>query len=498
MALYIRMGITMIISFFTARVILQVLGVEDYGLNNVVGSVVAMFSFINGSMGTAVQRFYSIEIGKKNEDNLSKVFGTGLYLHIAVALITLIVAEIFAVFFLSQLNIPQERLFAAHVVFQISLLSLLLSILIIPYTALLRAREEFSKIAIIDVIKALLKLGLLYPLVHIDYDKLIIWSFLSFLLTLFYSLSLIKLAKKYKETKFQLIRDKILIKQMLRFVSFLVITVLASVFNKKGIVILVNLFFGLAINAAYAIAFQLSTLVNTFAMNFKQAVVPQLMSSYGSNNMQRFNKLIHLGTKVTFLLLMIVTIPLIFESHFILNLWLVEPPRFAPELTSLILIQANINVFYYFVYQAVHASGKIKNQQILTTTTYFLSVFVIFLSFKFGGSFYYAVFIPILFSVVRNIIVIYSAKKAIGFNTVYFFYNVVLRCIIFVLLLTLSILGITETLDQSFLRLFLVLLTSTVLTFGLGYYLVLNLEEKTTIKSYLPEILHRLKRHRKQ
>ena len=136
-ALYVRMGISMIISFFTTRITLQVLGVEDYGLNNLVAGVVSMFSFINASMGTAVQRFYSIEIGKNNKERLSKVFGTGLYLHILVALITLLLAELFAVFFLHKLEIPENRMFAAHIIFQISVISLILNIISVPYTALL-------------------------------------------------------------------------------------------------------------------------------------------------------------------------------------------------------------------------------------------------------------------------------------------------------------------------------------------------------------------------
>ncbi len=147
-ALYIRLGITMFISFFTARVMLQQLGVEDYGLNNLVGSIVTMFSFINGSMGTAVQRFYSIEIGKGNPERLGRVFGVGLYLHIIVAFITFLIAEIFAVFFLHKMNIPEDRMFAAQIVFQISVISLILNIINVPSAALLRAREMFSKTAV--------------------------------------------------------------------------------------------------------------------------------------------------------------------------------------------------------------------------------------------------------------------------------------------------------------------------------------------------------------
>ena len=163
-ALYIRMAFTMVVSFLTVRVTLQVLGSEDYGLNNLVGSVVSLLTFINGSMGTAVQRFYSYEIGKGNENQLSRVFGVGMFLHICVALITFLAGEIFALFFLSSLNIPVERMIAAHVVFQISLLSLIVDILSVPYAAMLRAREDFDKFAILDVVQAIFRLIILYLL----------------------------------------------------------------------------------------------------------------------------------------------------------------------------------------------------------------------------------------------------------------------------------------------------------------------------------------------
>lgn len=488
-ALYIRMGITMIISFFTARITLEVLGVEDYGLNNVVASLVTMFGFISGSMGTAVQRFYSIEIGKNNESVLSRVFGTGLYLHIIVAGITLIIAEIIAVFFLSKLNIPQERMFAAQCVFQISVISLVLNIINVPYAALLRAYEEFSKVAILDIIRAFLRLGVLYLLYQINYDKLIVLSTLNFGVILFYIISITVLAKKYKGISFKIIRDKELIKKMLHFISMLIFTVLASILNKQGIVILVNLFFGLTINAAYAIAFQVSHIIETFAMNFKQSVIPQLMSAFGANDKERMNKLMFLGTKITFLLMMLISIPIIFESEYILDLWLKEPPQYASNFTILILISANINTFSYFVYQAVHASGNINKQQILTSISYILSITVIYLFFKFGANFYYAVYIPIIFSIIRNCIIVYSAKEAIELDVKYYIVQVVGRSLLLTSILVILSLTIIYFLKTSFERFLIVFIANIILTFISGYYLLFNKIENKTITNILNNYL---------
>ena len=492
-ALYIRMGITMLITFFTTRITLEILGVDDFGLNNVVASVVSMFGFINGSMGTAVQRFFSVEIGKNNHKYLERIFGTGLYLHAIVAGITFILTEIFAIFFLSKLNIPPDRIFAAHCVFQISILSLVFNIINVPFQALLKAYEEFSKIAVLDILQAVLKLGVLFLLYRIQYDKLVALSLLNFAVTIIYISIIVAFARNYSEAKFKLLRDKILVKKMLSFFSMLIFTVLASVFNKQGIVIIVNLFFGLAINAAYAVAVQVSHMLEIFAMNFKQAVVPQLMQSFGANDLSRMNKLIFSGTKVTFLLMMLITIPVIFEAEFILNIWLKEPPEHASVFTMLIVMVVNINTFYYFIYQAVHASGRIKKQQILTSISYITSVGVIYIAFKLGASIYYAVIIPILFSIIRNIIVVHSAVETIDFKIKEYISSVIIPCISVVFTLAIITFIIKQTMDASFLRIIIVLVTNTISTVLFGYLIVLDKEEKTMTKKHLIKICDKYK-----
>jgi O-antigen/teichoic acid export membrane protein len=383
------------------------------------------------------------------------------------------------------LNIPPDRIFAAHCVFQISIVSLVLNIINVPFQALLKAHEEFSKIAVLDVLRAVLKLGVLFLLYRIQYDKLVALSLMNFAVTIIYISIIVLYAKKYSEAKFKLLRDKVLVKKMLSFISMLIFTVLASVFNKQGIVIIVNLFFGLSINAAYAVAFQVSQMLDTFAMNFKQAVVPQLMQSFGANDMSRMNKLIFLGTKVTFLLMMLISIPVLFEADYILKIWLKEPPEHASVFTMFIVIGVNINTFYYFIYQAVHASGRIKKQQILTSISYLVSVGVIYLAFKMGANFYYAAIIPILFSVVRNIIVIISAVETINFKVKHYFSNVILPCAGIVLALIITPLALTYFIDTSLLRLIIVLTSNTLLLAVLGYFMVLNKEERAILSGLL-------------
>lgn len=491
-SLYIRMGFTMLVSFFTTRIVLQVLGVEDYGLNNLVGSIVSLLSFINGSMGTAVQRFYSIEIGKKNEEKLSKIFGTGLYIHIIVALITVVIAEIFAIFFLNKLNIPPTRMATAHLVFQISVVSLALNIINVPYSALLRAREEFSKMAIIDIIQAVLRLLILFPLFYATFDKLIIFSILNLFITIYYVGAITFTARKYNECKVQICRDKQLINEMLKFVSLLLITVLASLFRDKGIVIFINLFFGLAINAAYAIAIQIMHLVSTFVSNFKQSVVPQLMSAYGANDINSVNVLVNLGTKITFVLMLIISLPLMIEINTILDLWLESTPQYTSNLVILALININISSFTYFMYQGVHATGKITYQQTYMSILYILNIITIYIAFKFGYSFYSAFYVTIFYSCIQCIINVYFAHKYFEYK-VHKFINIVIRCFTCIVPIVTVLLYIQKNIPESFTRIIISIFVTIICSILLGYKVILNNKEQKLCIDFIAQIKQKKK-----
>ena len=488
-ALYVRLAITMVISFITTRVMLQQLGVEDYGLNNLVGSIVSMFSFINGSMGTAVQRYYSIEIGKGNQKKLGKVFGVGLYLHIIVAVITLLLAEVFAVFFLHKMNIPPERMTAAQVVFQISMFSLSLNIINVPYAALLRAREMFSKTAVVEIVQGILRLGVLYLLTIINSDKLIALSLLNLGITFYYVGALFFMARKFPESHNAPIKDKELVKEMLTFISMLIVTVLSQLLKTQGIVVLINLFFGLVINAAYAVAVQVSHMVNTFAMNFKQSMVPQMMAAYGAGDKASMYKIINMGTKISFILMLMITIPVIFEGQFILDIWLKTPPEHAARLVALVLISINISSFTYFLYQGVHATGKILGQQIWMSSSYLLNIIVIYIVFKLGGSFDSALYVNMGVSVIQCCVNLYYARTNYDFDVKGFLLNTLVPCLAVVGLIVITLVFLSKAMSPSGVRFIVVLVVSELLICVLGYIIILDKMEKMRINNYIKSIV---------
>lgn len=490
-ALYIRMGITMAIGFFTARITLQQLGIEDYGLNNLVGSIVSMFSFINGSMGTAVQRFYSIEIGNGNSYRLKRVFGTGLYLHIWVAIITIFLAEFFAIFFLHNMNIPQERQIVAQVVFQISIFSLALNIINVPYAALLRAHEIFDKTAMVEIVQAFLRLGILYLLVIIKFDKLIVLSVLGFGVTLYYVGSLTFLARRFDEAHGVPVKDKELIKKMLSFISMLLLTVLCQLAKTQGLVMLINVFFGLVINAAYAVAVQVSNMVSTFAQSFKQSMIPQMMAACGAKDYSSMHKIINMGTKTTFLLLMMISIPIIFEADFILYIWLKRPPEYAAKLVRLVLIYINISSFTYFQYQGVHAIGNIKSQQIWMSSMYLFNIVLIFIVFKLGANFEAALYVNIFISFIQCFVNLWFSHKQYAYNLRLFSVGILIPCLLVVAIVVgvcYVLIGIMQPTLCRFIALFII---SEMLLLLVGYFLLLDKYEKNKICTVISNIIKR-------
>lgn len=490
-ALYIRMAITMFISFFTTRITLQVLGAEDYGLNNLVSSVVALFSFLNGSMGTAVQRFYSIEIGKEREDRLGRTFGSALSLHMIVALATGLLMEVFAMFFLHKLNIPQERLFAAQIVFQISILSMLLNVISVPYSALLRAREEFSKIAIAEVLQSFGRLVVALILMRITYDHLIALGCFNLLVTVTYCLAIVFIARKYQECRNRICWDKSIIKDISKFISMLLVTVLASLFRDKGIVILVNYFFGLLINAAYAIAMQVMSIVSTFVMNFKQALVPQITISYGKGEINTMKNLINLGTKVTFILMLMITLPIIAEGEYILNLWLKIPPDNTYKLVCLVLININISSFTYFMYQGVHATGHITAQQVVMSLLYVLNIIGIYVTFKLGGSYLYGLYVSIIISLLQCGANVYFATQSFGYDWKNLLFSIIPRCTLTIILTIPIIFIIKNTLTSSILRLISITIVSGLLNIFIGYYVLLTNQERKRASYFFKKLINR-------
>ena len=370
LVLYFRMIFMMAVSLFTSRVILNTLGVEDYGINNVVGGVVAMFSVLSGSMSSSISRFITFELGKGDKKRLKTVFSTGINIQLGMSLIILLVAEAAGVWFLNyKMNIPEERMYAANWVFQCSILTFILGLLSVPYNAAIIAHEKMSAFAYISIIEVTLKLIIVYLLTISPYDRLITYSILFMLVGVLIRLIYGYYCKRhFEECTYHLVYDKAILKSMTSFAGWNFLGNGAYMLNTQGVNILMNMYFGVAVNAARGVATQVDAALKQFVNNFTTAVNPQITKSYAQGDLTNMHKLVCRSAKFSSFLMMFFAVPIILETDTILTIWLKTPPAYASIFLQWIIISSFVDsVLANSLVVSMLATGNIKRYQIIVT-----------------------------------------------------------------------------------------------------------------------------------
>ena len=327
--LYGRMLLTMAISLYTSRVILKVLGVEDFGIYNVVGGIISMFAFINGGMVAATQRYITFEIGSGNTNQLKKVFSTSLQIHAIISVIIIILGETVGLWFLlEKLVIPESRMSAAIWVYQLSIVACIVNIMSIPYNADIIAHEKMSAFAYISIVEVVLKLLIVYMLVFSPLDKLIVYAVLLLVVQIAIRLIYTTYCKKhFEETSYSKCCDKSLVKEMASFAGWSFWGSLAGILYTQGLNMMLNIFFGPVVNAARAIAVQVQSAVQQFVTNFQMAINPQITKSYAKGDLNQMHNLMFRSARFSFLLLLLITLPVLLETNFLLTVWLKTVPE---------------------------------------------------------------------------------------------------------------------------------------------------------------------------
>ncbi|NJN24865.1 MAG: oligosaccharide flippase family protein [Cyclobacteriaceae bacterium] len=384
--LYLRMFLTMAVSLFTVRIVLKTLGAVDYGLYNVVGGVVAMLTILSSSMAPASQRFFSFELGKENNIQLKRTFSLTLSIYFIFGVILLILAETVGLWFLkTKMEIPADREFASFWVYQFSIASFLVTIIAIPYNAAIIAHENLKVFAYISILEVILKLAVVYLLLVFNYDKLIVYSILLFFTTLIInSIYRIYCVRKYSECKYEFYWDKDLFKSLLGFSGWTLFGVFARMLNNQGINILLNIFFGPVVNATRAIASRVSSVVNQFVTNFLKAVQPQITKNYAGGEKVKMMKLVFQSTRFSFYMLLLVTIPILFEANFILTIWLDDLPDYVVIFTRLIILTSFIDLLTYPLNDVSAATGNIKIYQTVAGSIMILNLPISYLVLNMG------------------------------------------------------------------------------------------------------------------
>ena len=360
--LYIRMLLSMFVGLYTSRVVLQVLGVEDYGVYGLVGSVVSMMGFINASMSGATSRFITYELGRGDKKSLNETFCSALIVHFLIALFIILIGETIGLWFLcNKLVIPDGRMTAAHWVFHLSLMSAAIGITQPPYSACMMAHEKMDIYAYFDLLHVTLKLLIVFLLSCSWFDKLIFYAFLEV------SVSILMLAiyriyclRHFEESHFRWVWNKLQFKSMLSFSGWDLYGNLSFSLVQHGRNFIINIFFGVILNAACGIATTVQGTIQRFSNNIKGAFSPQIIKSYASHNFQRMQFLIIEGSKYSYLFLMIVSVPIAIEIHFVINLWLGQIPVYVPSFCRILLIQNAFITLNAYLIIAIHATGRVK------------------------------------------------------------------------------------------------------------------------------------------
>lgn len=409
------MLLIMAVSLYTSRIILNALGVEDFGIYNVVGGVVMMFVFLNGTLGNATSRFITIELGKKDFNKLNRVFRSAFTIHLLLMFIILLLAETIGLWLLNyKLAIPENRLFAANVVYQISVISCCITITQVPLNASIIAHERMNIYAYLGVSDVLLKLIVAAIISQNSSDKLIIYAFLLFIISVgMYCFYHIYCKTNFKEYSCKLLFDKDIFKDMLSFSSWSLFGSLAYVLKDHGVNIVLNIFFGPSINASRGIAMQVSTAVSSFSQNFTVALNPQIYKAYASKEYQRMISLLFKGAKFSFFLLLFFATPIILEAEYLLRLWLGSVPNYAVLFTRLVIVNSLLETYTYTIGASVQATAKIKWYQIFVGSTLLLNLPITYLFLTKGYEPQIAFIIAILLTVISLIIRVLILNKLI-------------------------------------------------------------------------------------
>ena len=486
-SLYIRTIILTVVSLFTVRANLNALGVADYGLYNVVAGFVSMFGFLSGTLTVASQRFFAIGIGRKDWNEINKYFSINLFLYLVFCVIVIFFAETAGLWFvLKKMVISPDRLLAAVTVYQFSIVNFIFGLIVSHFLALLVADENLGIYSMVSIVEAVLKVIVAYLLYIITGDKLIVYGLLllaaSILINGFY---IVYSLYRYKNLHINFVKDKPAYKEVFAFLNWNMIGAIATVFKGQGINIVVNLFFGTAINAARGIAFQINNIVSSFSVNFMKAIDPQITKNYAIGDNEKFFNITCIASKLSFFLLFVVAIPFIANMEYVLGLWLKEVPGYTVAFAKLALIDALILSLTDPISTAVQAIGKVKWYQIIVSLWTLLNVPLSYLFLRLLKNelipFYVAIVLSSCISFSRIIMFDCIAK----YKALRYFLYVVLPCFVISIITIIEIhfLLYKTAIDSFFVFLFLFFITAFVVLIQ-GFLIIFTSKEKKIIISF--------------
>lgn len=480
--LYLRMMAMMFIGLFTSRIILDSLGVIDFGIYNVVGSLVLIFTFIQGSLASSASRFLSYEIGAGTSDSLNKIFCMTMNIHLIFACLLFLFSETIGLwYFYEKMVIPDNRITAAMVVYQLSNFSAILSVISVPYRSLIIAKEHMKAFAYISIFEGLGKLAIAYCLYISSMDRLILYGSLLFIMQAIVNLVYIKYcSKEFKESTFKKFWNKQIFKEMFAFSGWSVCSYISTGVVSQVYNLMLNLFFGPIVNAARAVSFQVQSAVNNFVINFQTALNPQIVKNYASDNYSRVYDLIILSSKVSFSLMLILLFPLLVNIDYILSIWLVEVPKDSNIFIILICISSIFASFGNPLSVVAEAANRLKFYNIVTMPLYLLPVLLSYYLLTIGNPASTVFIITIFVEFIAFFIKLWIVKRLIHIPTKEI--SLLYLKSTFTVLITIFIgYFIKQSVIPSFMTSIILISTCFILSIIWLYYFILSNKERVLI-----------------
>lgn len=492
--LYVRMIFLIIINLYASRLVLNALGFSDYGIYNVVGGFVTMLAFLNNTLSVASQRFINIEIGKGESGNVYDVFSVCLTSHLILAILLTVITEIAGVYFLYyKMQISPERLSAAFWVLQFSIVSCFFLIISVPYTALITAYEKMDVYAYMSILEGCLKLGAVILLLHINYDRLIIYAFLimlvQVLMRIMYS---VYSRKKILRHKVRFSWDRNLVKRITAFSGWNIIGDLAGTLANQGVNVLLNIFFGTTVNAARGITTQVQSTIQGFVQSFQTSLNPQILKSYARGNLEEHRKLVLESSKLSFLLLLVVSMPVLVETEEILHLWLKNVPDYTGIFVRLAIVVALLNVTVNAPAMSMIATGKIKNYQLTTGMVMLLILPLSFLFLKIFDEPWLVYIAQFLIIIISQITRLFFVRHYVNLQIRIFFTTVYIPCILALLLSVLPPLTCRLTMQAGVPRLLASCSVSVLSTVLITYFIAFTKEERLFVNGLVRKVKDRI------
>lgn len=493
--LYFRMILLLGVNLYTSRVILEALGVVDFGIYNVVAGIIVVMSFVNNSMSLAVNRYISFEMGCNSGGNVSKIFSMSVNIHVLIALMVVVLGETVGLWFINnKLVIPSDRIIAANWIYQFSILSFVMTVLRVPYNAMIIAYEEMKAYAYISIVEGLLKLLIAFCILYITCDKLIVYGGLMALsVALVTFVYIFFCLRKYAECRYHYIWDGKLVRSMGMYAGISTMGNLSSVVLDQGQNVLLNMFFGPVLNAARGIAFQVNTALNVFVSNLYMAATPQITKSYAADDREYFVKIVNQTALFSQLCLTFLVVPVVVDLPYLLHLWLGEGfPEATIIFTRLVLVNMFTTNLVKTLLIALQSSSKIFKVHFYTGLLTICNIPIDYVLLKWFHIEAYQVFIvQFLISLLFVYVVLYLAKRQLGWDIGKYMMKVILPVSLLFVSDMLLLYIVMKALSVNFWTVSLSFFISGIYIFSLSYMLVLPKTMKMLLKDKLESLIHR-------